>query len=156
MLPGHDVQAPKERTGRKRGRPRVLPEPEPRPCEWCGTVFTPARKKAKQHFCSGLCQRQWRCRPEVNAEVARRSKYQRGAAQRWQGQSYGYVKFHGRHIHRVLAEIKIGRKLLPGETVHHVNGDKRDNSFENLEVLPSQAEHMRVHSFERWGRRRKE
>jgi hypothetical protein len=65
------------------------------------------------------------------------------------------VKFHGRHIHRVLAEIKIGRRLLRGETVHHLNGDKRDNSFENLEVLPSQAEHMRVHSFERWGRGRK-
>ncbi|HZV03589.1 MAG TPA: HNH endonuclease [Gemmataceae bacterium] len=124
-----------------------LPEPEPRSCEWCGTIFTPVRKRPKQRFCSRLCQRRWRCRPEANAELARLTRWKRGARQRWTGSPDGYVKFHGRHIHRVLAEAKIGRKLLPGEVVHHVNGDKRDNSDNNLEVLPSQSEHARLHGF---------
>ena len=37
--------------------------------------------------------------------------------------------------HRYVMEQKIGRKLLPGETVHHKSGDKTDNSLGNLELF---------------------
>jgi hypothetical protein len=46
--------------------------------------------------------------------------------------------------HRIVAEEKLGRRLQPGEQVHHVSGDKADNRPENLEVL-TQVEHAVEH-----------
>ena len=42
--------------------------------------------------------------------------------------------------HRLVAEKKIGRRLLPGEQVHHVDRNKQNNDPANLEVV-TQAEH---------------
>ena len=56
-----------------------------------------------------------------------------------------YAKFYGKHEHRIVAEEKIGRKLKPGEVVHHIDGNKRNNSPDNLMVFSSQAEHAAYH-----------
>lgn len=46
--------------------------------------------------------------------------------------------------HRAVAERMLGRKLLRGEIVHHINGDPVDNRPENLVVM-EHGEHVRFH-----------
>ena len=40
-----------------------------------------------------------------------------------------------RYAHRLAAEEKLGRSLDPREVVHYRNGDKLDNSPENLVII---------------------
>ena len=40
------------------------------------------------------------------------------------GQGKTYSKYYGRHTHRVVAEQMLGRKLKPGEVVHHIDHNK--------------------------------
>lgn len=56
---------------------------------------------------------------------------------------HGYVLHH-----RVVMENNLGRLLNPDEVVHHINGDKKDNRIQNLEVLDSR-QHVRMHGLER-------
>ena len=64
--------------------------------------------------------------------------------------SSGYRQFfdeqEGRWVftHRRVAEKKIGREPVPGEEVHHINGDKEDNRRRNLVVL-KESVHDRIH-----------
>ena len=44
--------------------------------------------------------------------------------------------------HRLIMENFLGRVILPNEVVHHINGDRQDNSIGNLE-LTTKAENTR-------------
>lgn len=52
----------------------------------------------------------------------------------------GYVP-----VHRLVVEKHLGRILSKNEVVHHINKDKTNNNFENLQVLTS-SEHAHIHS----------
>jgi hypothetical protein len=100
-------------------------------CQQCGTTyFVDQYRVSRSKFCSFRC----------HGAFSRGN----GDSLRYGGSGKTYVKLNGRHMHRVIAEQKIGRDLVHGEVVHHINGDLRDNRPENLEVT-TRSRHIQIH-----------
>jgi hypothetical protein len=61
----------------------------------------------------------------------------------------GYVEYtrgpnKGRSVHVVTMEARLGRRLLPDEVVHHIDGNRSNNDIDNL-ALMTRAAHARLH-----------
>lgn len=133
-------------------------------CAWCGAeVYRYACEVGKRVFCSPTCRSAFlskKTNPDgyikhphladynkahnaerMTDEVRLKLRSRKLASRR----PDVYAKFLGRHVHRIVAELKLGRQLRPGEIVHHIDGDKQNNSPSNLQILPSQADHARLH-----------
>lgn len=52
----------------------------------------------------------------------------------------GYV-----YRYQIVAELKLRRDLMPGEVVHHHDGDHTNDHPDNIHVFANQAEHARHH-----------
>ncbi|MFC2056246.1 HNH endonuclease signature motif containing protein [Chloroflexota bacterium] len=58
----------------------------------------------------------------------------------------GYLRFNDSNklFHRWVMERKVGRSLKKGEIVHHINGNKRDNTDVNLAIITPEL-HYQLH-----------
>lgn len=96
-------------------------------CDQCGIEFLKKRsdvQRTDHNYCSPGC------------SLAYRQK---------QGETSWNHRVDGVIVHRRIAEEKIGRKLQPGEVVHHIDGNHFNNDPENIAVL-SKSEHSQIHA----------
>jgi len=94
-------------------------------CEVCGKSVNGT--KTKTRFCSRSCAVRVNQNWSKNRPIGYKTK-----------DASGYVLLKTAngwvHEHRLIMEHKLGRSLLPGENVHHINGIRDDNSPDNLEL----------------------
>ena len=70
-----------------------------------------------------------------------------GYPQVYIGKNYPYREGGYTHIreHQYVMEIHLGRRLEKGEIVHHIDGNKKNNSLDNL-YLTTVEEHTKLHA----------
>lgn len=106
-------------------------------CHYCGKSFTPKRN-TKGYFCSQQCCNAYkRDRGNVRVDNGYRFVYM---PEHPRAKSNGYVREH-----LLVVEEMLGRPLAPNEVIHHIDGNRGNNSPSNLEVLSSQSEHFSLH-----------
>lgn len=112
----------------------------PKNCLYCEKKFFSCIKETERGhgiYCSRLCAN--RGIGKFNAGKIRSSHLSKA-----KGTLSSYAKYHGRHEHRVTMEKHLGRPLFSWEIVHHKDGNKRNNSIDNLEIM-SQSDHIKQH-----------
>ena len=113
----------------------------------------------KQHDSHGLCGmhaqrlRRYGDVNHVTTEAQFKEKCRQAALAYKPAKPTTYRKRNNRHEHRVVAEQMLGRPLHRGEIVHHIDGNKHNNSPDNLQVM-TQADHLRLHHAEMWKARK--
>lgn len=128
-----------------------------KPCATCGEPVAKIRRATRKAFY--YPKRCPKCQYTSSPEITERRRQRINAVRvthpigttrlhNCRGFMYRVIKVdtsrRWKYEHRVVAEAQIGRKLLPGEIVHHVNHDTLDNRPENLKVM-TLGEHSSLH-----------
>lgn len=102
---------------------------KPKKCLYCQKEFIYSHKNKDQVYCSVYCRHESDRKGCVGPD------------------GYIYIGYNGKlwMQHRYVMEQHLGRPLLTSEPVHHIDGNKQNNAIENLQLLPSHADHVRVH-----------
>lgn len=98
-------------------------------CRRCGNEY-PAKQGSQRTLCKG-------CLSIVCKENSNKNKVFHPQGKRKIDKSgYAWVYVGGQFVseHRLIMEQILKRKLLNGESVHHKNGVRHDNSPDNLEL----------------------
>lgn len=105
-------------------------------CEVCEAEFLPKRPADGGRFCSYAC----------SGIANRKERVDRNGywyvcdPEHPNANKQGYVPEH-----HIVVERNIGRCLQEGEVVHHINGIKKDNALENLQLM-TDSEHKSLHA----------
>jgi hypothetical protein len=95
-------------------------------CEYCNKLFRPRNSMIRT------------CSKECGYKIRKLIPHNKGKGSGWiNSNGYREIRINGKIIkeHRYLMELHIGRKLLPNEDIHHINGIKHDNRIENLQII---------------------
>lgn len=121
-------------------------------CDECREAFSP--KRAEQVYCSKNC---------ASVKKGKKRLGQKTGPQWWRQYRKsedrdGYIRvYSGKHPYRrgrkmilehvMVMEAAIGRPLRPDECVHHLDGDRKNNALENLQLM-TRSEHSKLHGAE--------
>jgi hypothetical protein len=111
------------------------------PCRSCSNKRNGLFKRGKYSA--------WNSGRRYSIRETERTKYvnSHGYVEVWCGRGEGSRgrKDGYRLEHHLVTEDVIGRPLESGEVVHHINGDKTDNSPSNLYLCTTSADHRHIH-----------
>lgn len=106
-------------------------------CKNCGKVFQSRRYGKVYRFCSTRCSQSF-----MKGENS--FAYNGGSTINSAG--YICVRVGDKYLyeHRLIVQEEIGRKLKDNEVVHHIDGNKLNNSISNLKIM-DKKEHDKYH-----------